>query len=225
VKVIWVIAGTVLAGLLLGFWATRKLDLDSPSPALLQPAGQPLTTATAPDKTGAPLLSEVASARPNPRLRKMRPVPTETNWEDQVREILSADDDNEAKAKEMLGLFPSLPPEGQVEVVEQLGVLLPDKDYGPLAQLATNSALPEPVLAALLGGLVTRPNSIRLPVLLSIAQDEQHPESEDARDLLTVLLGETYGTNWQQMNARTGQATNGVEEGESQPMSQPAQDQ
>lgn len=149
----------------------------------------------------------------------------QTNWEEQVGEILASDDDADVKAKEMLGLFPSFPPEGQVEVVEQVGALLPDKDYGALAQHATNSALPEPVLQALLAGLMTRPNSIRVPLLLSIAQDDQHPESEQARDLLTVLLGESYGTNSDQWNASAEQPASGAAQGEDQLMSTPGEDQ
>ncbi len=169
-----------------------------------------------------PLVTDQPS-RPNPRWRLLRhPAPQPetliTNWEEEIQEILGSDDEEEAQAKEMLRLFPRLPLEGQVEVVEQVGGLLPDADYGLLAGYATNSTLAEPVLEVLLSGLANRSDPVRLPLLLSIAEDEQHPKSAEARDMLEVLLGQAYGTNWDQWNSLVDQRLSGQSQDETPEM-------
>ncbi len=165
---------------------------------------------------GAPLLADNTVPRPNPRLQRLHAnAPAQenllTNWEERVQEILDSDDDDDVKAKEMLRLFPRLPQDGQIEVAEQAGTLLPDQDYGALAEYTTNSTLAEPVLDTLLAALVTRSDSVRLPLLLSIAEDDQHPKSEEALETLEALLGETFGTNWDQWSTNLDQRLLGAQ--------------
>lgn len=165
---------------------------------------------------GAPLLADNMAPRPNPRWRRLRlNTPAQenllTNWEERVQEILDSDEDDDVKAKEMLRLFPHLPQDGQIEVAEQAGSLLPDQDYGALAEYTTNSTLTEPVLDALLAVLVTRSDPVRLPLLLSIAEDDQHPKSEEALETLEALLGETFGTNWDQWSTNLDQRLPGAQ--------------
>lgn len=143
-----------------------------------------------------------------------------TNWEERVQEILSSEEDADEQARDMLELLPRLPLDGQVEVVEQAGGLLPDRDYGVLADYTTNSTLAEPVLDALLSGLMNRSDPIRLPLLLSIAEEEQHPKSEQALSILETLLGQTYGTNWEQWTSIVDQRLNAQPQDETQEMTE-----
>jgi hypothetical protein len=83
--------------------------------------------------------------------------------------------------------------------------MLSDDDYPGLAGYMTNPRLPEPLLDALLAGLSGRTDTIRLPLLLSVAQDDQHPKHEEARDLLEGFLGTDYGTNWDQWSTGVDQ--------------------
>ncbi len=108
--------------------------------------------------------------------------------------------------------------DGQVEVVEQVGGLLPDRGYGLLAEYTTNTSLAEPVLEALLSGLMNRPDAIRLPLLLGIAENEEHPKSDEARDILETLLGQAYGTNWEQWNSMVDQRLNAQSQDQSSEM-------
>ncbi len=225
-KFIWVIAGTVLAGLVVGFWVSRSIRVDTPAPLPAQEYSPPSSAVEAPT---TPLVSETPVPRPNPRWQRLHPVQRPgtllTNWDEEVESILSSDDDDDVKAKEMLELFPRLPTDGQVEVVDQVSGMLPDKDYGLLAEYTTNSTLPDPVLEALLAGLISRPDAIRLPLLLSIAEDEQHPKNEEAQSALEALLGEESGTNWEQWNATVEQRLRGQPQPESSEMSDTSSEQ
>jgi hypothetical protein len=119
-----------------------------------------------------------------------------TNWEDNVDQILTSTNEDADKAKQMLGMFPNLPPDGQVEVAQHMANLMPDQDYASLASLLTNSALPEDVLDVLLADALNRPNSVKLPTLLGVARDPQNPKAPEARELLQLFLDNDYGNDW-----------------------------
>lgn len=230
VKVIWVIAGTVLASLVLGFWVSRWLYSDSPPQPQPQPELELLTPPSAPPSSPAPSFGDKGSPRPNPRWLRLHPErvtadTVSTNWQDEINDILSSDENNDLKARAMLRLLPALPTEGQVEVVQEADGLLPDSDYDALAEYTVNPSLPEPVLEALLAGLLDRPDSIRLPLLFNIAGDDQHPESEQAGELLQMLLEETYGTNWDWGDASAAQWLDGSSPGQNQDMTPTVPDQ
>ncbi len=220
-KFIWIIAGTVLVGLVLGFWVSRVIYDDAvPQVPVVKESSTPAPTPVSP---ATPLVTDNKASRPNPRWRRLRqPAPPPgnllTNWEERIQEILTSDDDEDEQAKEMLELFPRLPMDGQVEVAEQVGGLLPDRDYGLLAEYTTNTSLAEPVLEALLSGLMNRPDAIRLPLLLGIAENEEHPKSDEARDILETLLGQAYGTNWEQWNSMVDQRLNAQSQDQSSEM-------
>ncbi len=177
----------------------------------------------APEPPAVPILTPSSLPRSNPRLRRLRPPAAVdsgvlTNWQERLGEILSSEDEDDLKAKDMLELIPRLPPDGQVEVAQRANQMLSDDDYRILAPYATNSALPEPVLDTLFAGVLGRPDSIRLPLLLSIAEDEQHPRSEDALTLLEGFLGQAYGTNWNQWSTTVDQRLNAASTNQNQEM-------
>src|SRR6185436_14739988 len=94
-----------------------------------------------------------------------------TNWEDRLDEVLSGKQNEDAKAKQMLEMFPRLPPDGQEEVAQHLSNLVSDEHYAALGQYLTNTTLPEPVLDVLLSDALNRPNKLKLPVLVEVARD------------------------------------------------------
>jgi hypothetical protein len=119
-----------------------------------------------------------------------------TNWEDKVEQILVSEGEDRDKAKQMLALFPRLPEDGQVEVAQHLSNLVPDQDYASLSQYLLNPRLPEPVLDVFMSDVLNRPNSLKLPVLLGVAQNPDHPKAGEAKDLLALYLGDDYGSDW-----------------------------
>jgi hypothetical protein len=96
----------------------------------------------------------------------------------------------------MLEMFPQLSPEAQEEVAHHLSNLVPDEEYAPLGNYLTNAALPEAVLDVFLEDVFNRPNSVKLPRLLEIASNPQHPKAAESKDVLELFLEEDYGTDW-----------------------------
>jgi hypothetical protein len=128
-----------------------------------------------------------------------------TDWEEKVDGIISPEGDEKEKAKKLIDIFPHLPPDGQEEVAHHLSNLVADEDYAPLSNFVTNSALPEAVLDVFVEDVFNRPNSIKLPLLLDIAQDPQHPRAAEAKDVLELFLEEDFGSDWTKWQAKMEQ--------------------
>ena len=119
-----------------------------------------------------------------------------TNWEDKLDEILAAEAATDAKARQLLEMFPRLPGEGQAEVAKHLCILVSDQDYAPLSQLLANPQLPQDVLDTLMADALNRPNSLKLPALVEVARTAQHAKAADAKEVLGFLLEADYGNDW-----------------------------
>jgi hypothetical protein len=137
----------------------------------------------------------------NPGAPKVAPGQM-ADWDEKVSDVLGAEGDEKDKAKKLIEMFPHLPPEGQEEVAHHLSNLVADEDYAPLSNFATNSALPEAVLDVFVEDVFNRPNAIKLPVLLDIAQDPQHPRAGEAKDVLELFLEEDFGSDWTKWHAK-----------------------
>ncbi len=192
-KVAGVVAGVVLAGILLGWWSSRR-PASNPTPP---------TVTTEPAVSAQPKPSKLAPKPPPQAITAEGSAPVAalstnliTDWEDRLDQILGSPGEESDKAKQLLEMFPRLPAQGQEEVAQHLSNLTADKDYAPLGQYLTNSAMPEPVISVLMQDLLNRPNSLKLPVLLDIARQDQHPEAGEARDLLELYLEDNYGNDW-----------------------------
>ncbi len=118
------------------------------------------------------------------------------DWEEKIDDIVGSDDPDTNKVAKLYALFPTLPPDGQEEVAQHLSNLVDDEDYAPLGEMLKNDKLPEGVLDELLADVLNRPNNLKLPVLLSVASDENNAKHDEAKDLLELYLGEDYGTDW-----------------------------
>jgi hypothetical protein len=49
--------------------------------------------------------------------------------------------------------------------------------------------------------LLNRNNSLKLPMLLAVARQDDHPLKDQAREMLELLLQEDDGDNWDQWSA------------------------
>jgi hypothetical protein len=101
----------------------------------------------------------------------------------------------------LLDLFPDLPQDGQVAVAERLSFLLPGPDYPALGEYLTNPQTPEPLLDAIIAGLLNRADYLKLPLLLELARNDQHPRAAEAKELLQAMLDESYGDDWSKWQA------------------------
>ena len=193
----------VVLGIVLGFWGSSKSKVTSIPPQNEVPQSN---TSTARPTTVTPRVEnnnpKVAPSPvvPGPAAPPIVVATPTTNaipdWEEKVDAILTSEVPDNEKAKKMLEMFPSLSAEAQEEVAHHLSNLVSDEDYAPLGNYLTNAALPEPVLDVLLEDVFNRPNSVKLPRLLDVARNPQHPKASESKDVLELFLEEDYGTDW-----------------------------
>ena len=119
-----------------------------------------------------------------------------TDWEERIDDLLTSKDDENLKAKHLLSIFHNLPEEGQIEAAQHLSNLLADEDYGALKSTLTNAAVSAEVLDVLMTDVLNRPNQIKLESLLEVARVPNHPNAEEAIDVLEVFVDENHGTDW-----------------------------
>jgi len=118
------------------------------------------------------------------------------DWQDPFEKTLSSESEEPERSRQLLEVFPNLPQDAQVEAVEQLSNLLPNQEYAALAQYLTNSTIAEPVLDVIMAGLLTRPDTLKLPYLVQVARDERNPKAAEAKGILQALLDENFGDDW-----------------------------
>src|SRR5665213_1569762 len=140
----------------------------------------------------APVVEYAAPADPTP------PATAGSDWEQKLDDILLTGDDENTKADKILALIPTAPPEAQVELSQHLINMVQDDHYDGAAQLLTNSTTPPGVSTVLFNDLLNRNNTLKLPMLLSVARNDDLPLKDQARDMLELLTQEDNGTNWGQ---------------------------
>jgi len=193
-------AGAV--GLLIGWMASRQGDVtpivvapsDTPPPSLNLPQAAPPLTPEAKAMSSAahrpPATTDAAAVAPTPQYS--------TDWEQRLDDILLADVDSNTKADRILALIPNAPPDAQVELSQHLVNMVQDDHYDGAAQLLTNAVTPSAVSTVLMNDLLNRGNTLKLPMLLAVAENTDHPLKDQAREMLELLLQQDNGSNWDQ---------------------------
>jgi hypothetical protein len=202
---VWRVTGVLLlagaVGLLIGWMASRQGDV---APIVVPPSTNPPVVALTP----APITSQdtnVAFVQPN----RQATAPTQdaatpqysTDWEQKLDGILLADEDPNAKADQILALIPNAPPDAQVELTQHLVNMVQDDHYDGAAGLLTNAETPSAVSTVLMNDLLNRENTLKLPMLLAVAENDNHPLKDQAKDMLELLIQEDDGNNWDQWSA------------------------
>jgi hypothetical protein len=199
-KILGVIGAVLIVGVFIGWLETRKAT------STIEPSGTTLSSSTISTDRVA-FFSTNARARPSETSKKLPPpssspsVEIISDWEDKLENILGSDAGEPAKARQLLELFPHLPDAGQVEVAQHLSNLVADEDYAPLGKLLTDSKESEAVLDVLMVDVLNRPNALKLPLLLEVAREQDHPKATEAKDLLELYLEQDYGSDWNKWQA------------------------
>jgi hypothetical protein len=199
-------ATLVLVGIAVGWLGTG----DVPNPEATSGAQTPSTNALKFAKGRGESLELPAAApsqEPQPRMALTTALPgrATSDWEERLEQILGAEGKESDKAKQLLELFPKLPETGQIEAAQHLSNLIGDQEYSSLGNLLTNSTLPEGVLEVLLADVLNRPNSVKLPAILEVARDPQHPKAAEAKDLLELFLEDNFDQDWTRWQAKMEQ--------------------
>lgn len=198
VKIIVSLLVVVGVGLVLGWLASRSAQAPpKPTDLAFAPAtSQAQSNAHQVVRTTLNKLGTDAAPATNQNAAPVASTNLITDWEDRLDNILGGEGEDAAKAKQMLEMFPNLPEDGQVEVAQHLANLTPDADYAPLGKYLADPNTPEGVIDVLMGDLLNRPNSVKLPLLVDVARNTTNPKAEEAKNLLELYLEEDYGSDW-----------------------------
>lgn len=169
----------------------------SDSPTLARP--NPEARTSAPMRPRSPR----APTAPSPTTHVTSEASLATQWEEHLEAVLASEQtDDRGKAQELLAAFPLLPADGQAVYAQHLSNLVTDQDYAVLGHLLTNAALPDVVLETLMSDVLNRADSVKLPALLTVARDPQHPKAAEAHDVLELTLDQDFGQDWATWEAR-----------------------
>src|SRR5882724_10610810 len=198
--VLGIVAAILVIGGLIGWLAGSGSKTPQPSPIS---QGTADAHSTNPGPTGHSPASVVGSnpvknSNTDGEVFRVPTFPPDilTNWEDKVDEILGAETDDTNKVEQLFALFPHVPAESRAEVAQHLSNLVGDDAYAPLGELLKDPTLGDDALDVLMQDVLGRPNSLKLPELLAVAQTPSHPKADEAKDFLSLFLEEDYGDDW-----------------------------
>ena len=118
------------------------------------------------------------------------------DWEQKLQDILLSGGDENDKADKIRALMTAASPDAQVELSQHLINMTQDDHYDGAAELLTNATTQAAVSTVLMNDLLNRNNTLKMPMLLDVAREDDHPLKGQAREMLELLLQEDHGTNW-----------------------------
>ena len=116
-------------------------------------------------------------------------------WEEAINRILESDEENQQVATKLMALLPTLPPDGQTEAAQHMVNLTDDESYQNAAAMLLNPATPEDVAEVIYSDVLNRPNTVKLPVMVSILRTPGHRLRDETLSTLQIFLGEDLGDN------------------------------
>lgn len=181
----------IVAGL--GWWIIQR---DAPVPATApvsaprSDAGKrkPITQAPRADTTP---VTPPPSAAPAPVL-----VPRED--EEKIHAWLTGFDDTNEVAAAILSGWKQLSEPGRTAAAPHLLNLVPNERFQDLAAILLDPATNSDVKDILFAGILNRDDAFKWPLIVRVMEQKNHPHSQDARNMLTVVLGKDLGDDWPQ---------------------------
>lgn len=183
----------------LGYVAYRYLNKPT------QPAATPPVAEVDPRLEEAPVPAPVepeVAPRPNitslPKTNMPTPAAPEpvVDWKPKLDEILGSNLSVEQKQQQIREFLATLPDAAAEQAVQSLTLAVKDTEYGFIKPLALDPNLPEAVRDEFMVDLLNRPNSIRVPSFLELARNPDHPDNENAYDMLEIFTNQKLGADW-----------------------------
>jgi hypothetical protein len=202
-RVLGILAVAIIAGGLIGWWASRNPSGTETTAPTVQPPGKTETTLPS-NPPVAPGEKETEPA-PEPETVSTNAAFDPALWDERLDEILGdPDDDTDRKANQLLDMMDKVSQEAQEEIAGHIINLVDDKDFSKrAAKYLTNAAVPEAVSSIFMNDLYNRDEIMKLPLLLAVARNEKHALRDEAKDLLELYVEEDFGTNWVQWEEAT----------------------
>lgn len=113
-----------------------------------------------------------------------------------IDEILRSEKDIPDMARDLHELVKKTNGEAQVNASQHLVNLTSDEDYGLIAGFLVDPKTNPDVLDVLFSDLMNRNRELQMPLFMNLLKNPQHPQSQEVRDVLTILAGEDFGNDW-----------------------------
>jgi len=199
-----ILAGTIGYWLLNSPTAVPPLPSATPPPA---PKAAPIQAETAPEtKTVVLPVGIIADADEESLPPTLELQTGKLPWEEEIDKVLAEPIANPMKARALFALIPHLPPTAWERATEEAVQRVPNADYNVVAlPLLINPQANTRVLSILFEDVMSRPESLHLPALLSIARMPGHPFAEPAHDNLSHTLGQNFANDWAAWDAAVRQ--------------------
>jgi hypothetical protein len=118
-----------------------------------------------------------------------------------IDEILRSTKEIPAMARDLHELVKKLNGEAQVNASRHLVNLTSDQDYGLIAGFLTDAKMNPDVVEVLFSDLMNRNRVLQMPLFMNMLKNPAHPQNEQVRNVLTILAGEDFGTDWARWDA------------------------
>ncbi len=125
-----------------------------------------------------------------------------------IDDILRSEKEIPAMARDLHDLVKKLNGEAQVNASRHLVNLTSDEDYSLIAPFLVDQKMNPEVIEVLFSDLMNRDRALQLPLFMNILKNPQHPQNEEVRNVMTILLGEDYGTDYNAWDKRTAEELN-----------------
>jgi hypothetical protein len=168
--------------------ATESNERDVKPPSPEEMAAAAAVTREVPDPEGSK----------DPLLPALPLQKGELAWEARIRGALETPGAKDSEiARRLFEMMPGLPVEGRVRAAEEAIQRTPSAEYVTVAQpVLANPGTYPPSLIVLFSDLMERPDEVRLPALLAIARNSEHPLAREAQGNLAFVLKQDAGTDW-----------------------------
>ncbi len=156
----------------------------------------PVSAATTTSNRAAAFLNRSGTLTAIRPASALHTAPSTEAWSQAIDTILHEDGDASEKAKRMSQLYSHLPEKLQTECAQHLVNFSTDASPEPLIEPLLGEKANATAQGVLLLGLLQRVDKVRLPVLLKIASNPNHPLTGEALQYLQFLLEADHGLDW-----------------------------
>ncbi|MFZ4766240.1 MAG: hypothetical protein ACOYMN_14920 [Roseimicrobium sp.] len=178
-----------------GLWiAQRRTTAPLPAPSKLEapPAAAPKGTApTAPPAMTSVPTTPVAATPP----LAAQPVPEEE--QQKLHAWLTESTSPEVAGQMIVANWQLLSPRGKLECAPHMLNLTSDEKHAPIAELLMAPETSPEVKELLFNDVLNRGEDLKWPLILRVLKEKGHPQAEQARNILSVVLGQDFGDDWQ----------------------------
>ncbi len=174
-------------------WAGQDSSLPTPEKEVAKP------TAQAPVKPAE--TASVESTKPATMPAGGDRLYTVEEGDLMIDEILRSTKEIPDMARDLHELVKKLNGEAQVNASRHLVNLTSDQDYGLIAGFLTDAKMNPSVTEVLFSDLMNRNRALQMPLFMTILKNPVHPQNEQTRNVLTILAGEDFGTDWAKWDA------------------------